>query len=262
MSDPNTQFLSIPSSRFSERVVAYDLYKGSQEKTGIYWLSGFKSSMRSNKVTELASWCSQNNHSLCRFDYSGHGESPGNFEDGLISHWLEEAICIFESKTNGPQILIGSSMGGWLTLLLLRQLKARYADLSERVKGCILIAPAWNMTEELMWGRFSEEIKSEILKKGAYMRPSAYGDGPYAITRGLIEDGRMHSLDLSKVSLDCPIRIIHGLQDPDVPWEHSLELVKQIKDNDITLHLIKDGEHRLSRPEDLDKLYGLLNELL
>lgn len=253
MTDSSTQFFEIQSEKSPVRRIAYDVRQGQADKPGVFWLSGFKSSMRSQKVTELAQWAEKTDTSLCRMDYSGHGESGGDFEDGTISQWLEEAFVIFDQFTSGPQILVGSSMGGWISLLLMKALREK-GQLENRIAGCVMIAPAWDMTETLMWDRFPSSVRKEIEDKGKFMRPSAYEDGPYAITKGLIEDGRKHLLRGSTVRFDCPIRILHGVQDPDVPYEHSLKLIEHLEDEDIALTLIKDGEHRLSRPQDLKRL--------
>ncbi len=253
MTDSGTQFLEINSENSSVRRIAYDVRQGQADKPGVFWLSGFKSSMRSQKVTELAEWAEKTDTSLCRMDYSGHGESGGDFEDGTISHWLEEALAVFEQFTSGPQVLVGSSMGGWISLLLMKALQEK-RELEKRIAGCVMIAPAWDMTETLMWDRFPSSVRKEIEENGKFMRPSAYEDGPYAITKELIEDGRKHLLRDSAVRFGRPIRILHGVQDPDVPYEHSLKLIEHLDDEDIALTLIKDGEHRLSRPQDLARL--------
>ncbi len=253
-------FLEIKSGTSVPRKIAYTVSQGDEHKPGIFWLSGFKSNMKSQKVSELEKWSKSNKFSLCRFDYSGHGESDGNFEDGTISHWLEETIEVFLSQTCGPQLVVGSSMGGWLALLLAYHLQTKTSIQENRVSSLILIAPAWDMTRTLMWDRFTDEIKKEIEVTGCYYRPSAYGDGPYPLTKKLIEDGEKHMLSQQKGKLALPIRILHGMQDPDVPWGHSIELMKKLDTQSITLSLIKDGEHRLSRPEDIDLLFSVIEQ--
>lgn len=228
---------------------------------GVMWLSGFKSEMTSTKASVLADWARDRGVPCTRFDYSGHGSSGGNFEEGTIGGWLEEALAVFRDLTKGPQILVGSSMGGYIALLLLRALMRDHPDDARRIKALLLIAPAWDMTERLMWGRFSDDVKREIMEKGVYLRPSAYGDGGYAITQRLIEEGRNHQIGTSPFNPERPIRILHGLLDPDVPWQHTLDLVAHLTGDHVRVTAVPDGEHRLSRPEDLELMKSMLDEL-
>ncbi|MGH1351836.1 MAG: alpha/beta hydrolase [Methyloligellaceae bacterium] len=251
MSQDQTRFIEFKSEKTVPRRIAYLSSDGQDDKPGVFWLSGFKSNMRSLKVTALAEWCVEKNYRFCRFDYSGHGESDGAFEDGTISQWLEEALYVFEQKTSGKQVLVGSSMGGWIGLLLLRALADKLAD---RIAGAVFIAPAWDMTETLMWERFPEEVREEMERTGRFLRPSQYDSEPQIISKGLIEDGRQYLLRDEKVRIGCPIRIIHGLRDPDVPWQHSRKLIEHLQDEDMVLTLVKDGEHRLSREQDIRRL--------
>ena len=210
------------------------------------WLSGFKSDMTGTKVTVLEGWAKQQGHGFLAFDYSGHGVSGGAFEDGTISTWREDALAAIEHLTSGSLILVGSSMGGWMALLSALALKARIA-------GMVLIAPAPDFTQKLMWPEFSAEQQAEIMHQGRTLRPSDYGD-PYPITRALIEDGEQWALLDSEIDLTCPVRILQGQQDPDVPWEHAFKLVAALKSDDLIFTLIKDGDHRLSRDEDIERL--------
>ncbi|PLX38174.1 MAG: alpha/beta hydrolase [Hyphomicrobiales bacterium] len=219
---------------------------------GLMWLGGFMSDMTGGKAVALAEWAEATGHRVTRFDYSGHGASGGEFKDGTISRWLEEAKAVFEQHCPGPTILIGSSMGGWVTLLLVRALRA--AGLGDRVAGVVLIAPAPDFTEELMWKTFSDDIRREIMEQGFYLEPSDYSDEPYLITRALIEDGRKNLVLGAPVETGCPVRILQGIQDTSVPWRHTVELVTQIAHDDVVLTLIKDGDHRLSRDEDIERL--------
>jgi pimeloyl-ACP methyl ester carboxylesterase len=227
---------------------------------GLFWLSGFMSDMASTKATALSEFARENGLGCTRFDYSGHGASGGDFKDGTIGRWLEEAVTVFNSCTQGPQIVIGSSMGGHIGLLLARHLMAQAPEAARRIKGLVLIAPAWDMTEELMWKKFPASVRAEIETHGFHMRPSAY-DAPYTITRELIEDGRRHLLARKAFETGCPVVILQGLQDLDVPAVHTRELLTFLKGN-VSLIEIADGEHRLSRPEDLEKLYGAIRSLL
>lgn len=224
---------------------------------GLFWLGGFMSDMAGSKAEHLALLAAEAGLANVRFDYSGHGESGGAFEDGTISRWLEEALAVFEATTSGPQIVIGSSMGGWLGLLLARALKARG---DERLHALVLIAPAPDFTEDLMWTQFPETVRNEITTTGRFLKPSAYGDTPYTITRDLIEDGRKNRLLGAPLAVGCPVRILQGAQDEDVPWQHALRLVTCLAEDDVVFSLIKDGDHRLSRPEDLERLSATVRE--
>ena len=224
----------------------------------LFWLGGFKSDMKGTKAEALDAWAAKSGRACVRFDYSGHGESDGEFTDGTIGRWLEESLAIYSQFAKGPQIVIGSSMGGWLALLLARDLAQQKNGAP--IAGMVLIAPAVDFTEELMWKYFSEATKSEIEHKGFWLRPSAYGEEPYPITRGLIEEGRKHLLLGGLIETRCPVHILQGVQDPDVPWRHAVELVSRFSRDDVVLTLIKDGDHRLSRPEDIERLITAVKE--
>lgn len=217
---------------------------------GVVWMQGFKSDMVSTKATALSEWTRQAGIAFTRFDYSGHGQSDGRFEDGTLSRWLEESAAVFTALTEGPQVVVGSSMGGHLALLLLRRLMTTAPAEAARIKALVLIAPAWDMTEELMWRRFPEAAKAAILQQGVWLRPSQYGD-PYPITRGLIEDGRDNLVGSTNWDPGRPVRIIQGRLDPDVPFEHAERLMQILTGADQKLIEVPDGEHRLSRPEDI-----------
>jgi pimeloyl-ACP methyl ester carboxylesterase len=226
---------------------------------GLVWLGGFKSDMQGTKAQALTEWAARAGRACLRFDYSGHGESGGAFTDGTIGRWLEESLAVFDRYCAGPQVLIGSSMGGWLALLLARELKGRAAGTGS-IAGLVLIAPAVDFTEELMWKRFSPEVKRQIETEGAWQRPSQYSEDPYPITRGLIEEGRKHLLLGGLIETGCPVRILQGVQDLDVPWQHAVELSSRLARDDVVLTLVKDGDHRLSRPEDIERLIAAVAE--
>jgi pimeloyl-ACP methyl ester carboxylesterase len=233
---------------------------------GILWLGGFKSDMRGTKAEALAAHAAKTGQAYVRFDYSGHGESGGSFEAGTISRWLEEARAVLErtgalTGARGPQVVVGSSMGGWIALLLARALAGNGKGDAAKLAGLVLIAPAPDFTEALMWAQMSPEVRREIEEKGCWLRPSEYGDGPYPITRALIEDGRRHLLLDRPIEIGCPVRILQGVLDPDVPWRHALKLVSCLAQDDVVLTLVKDGDHRLSRPEDIERLLGVVDEL-
>jgi pimeloyl-ACP methyl ester carboxylesterase len=227
---------------------------------GLVWLGGFKSDMGGTKAVALDLWAGTHGRACLRFDYSGHGESSGRFADGTISRWLAESLAVFTDFCEGPQVLVGSSMGGWIALLLARELR-RTPSPRASVAGTVLIAPAVDFTEALMWKRFPDEIRREIETKGAWSRPSQYSDEPYLITKALIEDGRRHLLLGGLIETGGPVRILQGVQDPDVPWSHAVELVSRLAQDDVVLTLVKDGDHRLSRPEDIERLLTAVAEL-
>jgi pimeloyl-ACP methyl ester carboxylesterase len=227
---------------------------------GLFWLGGFNSDMTGTKALALDAWAAEHGRGCLRFDYSGHGESGGKFIDGTIGRWLEESLAVFEQFCRGPQVVIGSSMGGWMALLLAREIAKR--SMNAALAGLVLIAPAPDFTEELMWKGFSPEIRSEIENKGVWMRPSEYGDGsPYPITRALIEEGRQHLLLGGSIETKCPVRILQGAKDPDVPWQHAFALVHRLPADDVVLTMIQDGDHRLSRPQDISRIIAAVAEI-
>jgi pimeloyl-ACP methyl ester carboxylesterase len=231
---------------------------------GLFWLGGFNSDMQGTKAVALDAWAAEHGRACVRFDYSGHGESEGKFVDGTIGRWLQDSVAVFTQFCEGPQVVVGSSMGGWMALLLARFLaretgkRPRNASLA----GLVLIAPAPDFTEELMWKGFSPEIRHEIQSKGSWLRPSQYGDGtPYPITRALIEEGRNHLLLGGSIDVGCPVRILQGAQDPDVPWQHAFRLAHRLPADDVVLTMIQDGDHRLSRPQDIARIIAAVAEI-
>jgi pimeloyl-ACP methyl ester carboxylesterase len=227
---------------------------------GLFWMSGFKSDMQGGKALALDAWAAEHGRACVRFDYSGHGESGGAFIDGSIGRWLEDSLAAFDAACQGPQVVIGSSMGGWMALLLARALARRGTVGRATLKGLVLIAPAPDFTEELMWKGFSHAVRDEIERTGVWMRPSDYGE-PYPITRHLIEEGRNHLLLGGSIDLGCPVRILQGRQDPDVPWQHAFRLAERLPSEDVVLTMIPDGDHRLSRPQDLARIIAAVSEL-
>ena len=218
----------------------------------LVWLPGFRSDMRSTKAEALDSWAAGRGRAFVRFDYTGHGESGGVFEESTVSAWLEDTLAVLDRFVPERPILVASSMGGWIALLATRELLRSRPDRSPA--GLVLIAPAVDFTERLMWDRFPEAIKRAILETGVYHRPSVYSEEPYPITRGLIEDGRRHLLFGAPIATGCPVHILQGMEDADVPWRHTLQLVEHLPGDSVALTLVKDGDHRLSRPEDLERL--------
>jgi len=259
MTNQNPQFLNLSRSR---KIAC--LTSNSPEKTssGILWANGFRSDMTGIKASRISTWATGRNLSCVRFDYSGHGASSGQFENATIGDWVEECTAVFNQLTRGPQVLVGSSMGGWIVLLVtLAHLKQVGAE-NSRIKGLVLIAPAVDMTEDLMWQKFPPGIRQGLKQTGVFMRPSAYDDVRYPITWKLIEEGRRHLLfGGEKFNTHCPIRIIHGRKDVDVPWQQSEKLVAHLTNDDVELDLIEDGEHRLSHDEDIERLITTIAEL-
>jgi len=239
------------------RRIAVRVREGGQP--GLFWLGGFKSDMQGTKAVALDAWAAEHKRACVRFDYSGHGESGGNFLDGTIGRWLEESVAVFEQFCAGPQVVIGSSMGGWMALLLARELAKRPAARAS-LRGLVLIAPAPDFTEELMWKGFSPEIRHQIETSGLWLRPSEYGD-PYPITRNLIEEGRKHLLLGGSIEVGCPVHILQGAQDPDVPWKHAFALTHRLPAEDVVLTMIQDGDHRLSRPQDIARILTAVAEM-
>jgi pimeloyl-ACP methyl ester carboxylesterase len=259
MNEDRPDYLDVEADAAPRRI-AVRVQPGSTP--GLFWLSGFKSDMRGTKAEALARWASERGRACVRFDYSGHGESGGDFEQGTIGRWLEESLAVFDAFCRGPQVLIGSSMGGWLALLLARELKERAAPMPPAsVAGLVLIAPAVDFTEVLMWKKFPPQLKRALLEQGFFARTSQYSSEPYVITRALIEEGRAHLLlGGGMIETGCPVRILQGVEDPDVPWDHAVELVSHLAQDDVVLTLVKDGDHRLSRPEDIERLIAAVEE--
>ena len=225
----------------------------------VVWLSGWRSDMESTKATALDAEAERRGFGLLRFDYSGHGCSEGRLEEGTISRWLEETLALIRAESEGPQIVVGSSMGGYLALLAVRALNG--AGEAERVKGLVLIAPAVDFTEALIWAKAPDEARRAIMEEGAWRRPSAYSAEPDCFTRALIEDGRKHLLLGGMIRTGAPTAVLQGMRDEDVPYTHALALMQRLADP-ATLTLLNDGDHRLSRPQDLQLLFDALHRLV
>jgi pimeloyl-ACP methyl ester carboxylesterase len=222
---------------------------------GIVFLGGFRSDMTGSKACALADFCAERGQAFVRFDYRGHGQSEGEFAEGTIGKWKQDATDILTKLTSGPQILIGSSMGGWLALLLA-------LDKPRRVAGLIGIAAAPDFTENLMWDQLTAQQKKRIETQGSVIVPSAMGD-TYPITRELIEDGRAHLLLPHRhLPIDCPVRLIHGMNDADVPWEVSLAINEKVTTKDVKLFLVDGGDHRLSGEKDIARMHRVIQKML
>ena len=235
------------------RRLAFRHNPASAGKLTFVWMCGFKSDISGTKVLRLEDWANRTGHGFLAFDYSGHGESDGAFEAGTVSQWRADALAAIDSQADGPLVIVGSSMGGWMALL------AALAR-PDRVKGLVLIAPAPDFTEKLMWPEFPAKAQAEIMEQGFTLRPSDY-DEPYTITRALIEDGRQWQILDGPIGFDGPVRILQGMQDADVPWTHAARLVDALTASDLTITLIKDGDHRLSREQDIARLLATCDEM-
>lgn len=223
----------------------------------VVWLGGFRSDMRATKAEAIDAWAAARGRAFLRFDYSGHGESGGAFTDGTISRWLEDSLAAIKTETRGPTILVGSSMGGWLALLAARALN----EIGRTPRGLVLVAPAVDFTERLMWAELDPKARHAVEVDGVYMRPSAYSPEPVPITRALIADGRRHLMLETELRAYAPVHILQGMADPDVPWTHATALVEHLASDPVVLTLVKDGDHRLSRPEDIARLLGAIEAI-
>ena len=221
----------------------------------VVFLGGFMSDMTGTKATALHEYCAKRGQSFVRFDYFGHGASSGEFADATVGRWKDDTVAVIDRLTEGPLVLVGSSIGGWLMLL------AALAR-PERIAALVGIASAPDATEALMWPRFPQELRDRIMRDGAARVPSRYAAQGYLITRALIEDGRSHLLPAEGVRIQCPVRLLHGIEDADVPWRTSLDLALKILSPDVQVILVKDGDHRLSRAQDLALLLRTLEPLL
>lgn len=248
-SSQSPSFLSLPD----ERRIAYHKSEGAEPC--ILFMGGFKSDMTGSRALALEAFCQNRKQAFIRFDYSGHGQSSGHFEDGTIGSWLQDALDVLDQLGGKRNILVGSSMGGWIMLL------AALAQ-SEKVSALLGVASAPDFTERLIWQQMTREQKQAMEKDDKILLPSCDGEDPYPITRQLIEEGRRHLLLEKPIPIHVPVRLIHGMNDEDVPWETSVMLCKQLMSNDVRIKLVKGGGHRMSEPAHLDIITRILHELL
>ena len=220
---------------------------------GLFWCGGFGSDMRGTKATHLDGFAAETGLAVTRFDYSGHGASAGRFQDGTITQWLADARAVFDRMATQPQIVVGSSMGGWIALLLAASLVG-----SGRVAGLVLLAPAFDMTRDLMWQRMDEEERVVLTERGVITIP----ESGLPITRALIEDGERHLFGDRLIDVGCPVTIIQSIKDAEVPYQHAERLVSRLASDDVVFTLVKDGDHRLSRPEDLALLTAAVSRMV
>ncbi|MBN9488284.1 MAG: alpha/beta hydrolase [Alphaproteobacteria bacterium] len=221
----------------------------------VVFLGGFRSDMTGTKAMALEAWAQKRGQGYLRFDYLGHGQSSGRFEDGTIGRWLDDSLAAIDGLTNGKLVLVGSSMGGWLSLLAAR---AR----PDRVAGLVLIAAAPDFTERMLLKELSPEDRAILERNGRLERPSQYSPEPSVFTWKLIEEGRNHLLLDKPLALPCPVRLLHGQSDPDVPWEYSLQIARHLEAPEVVTTFVKDGDHRLSTPADIARLIATVEELV
>lgn len=222
---------------------------------GVMLCGGFRSDMAGTKAAALDAWAMRTGRSFVRFDYRGHGESSGDFTDGTVGLWRDDALLVLDQAGDGPMVVVGSSMGAWIALL------AALAR-PDRVRGLVLVAPAVDFTEALIWDRLPDDERATLERDGVWLRPSEYSDEPDRITRRLIEEGRRHLLLGGPIPFPGPVRILHGLADETVPWEHGLRTAEALESQDVLVTLVKGADHRLSGPEDLDRLTAALGEVV
>ncbi|MBL4621493.1 MAG: alpha/beta hydrolase [Immundisolibacteraceae bacterium] len=246
-----------PSPEFLPRddghQIAYHRLAG--QSPGVIFCGGFMSDMTGTKAQTLEAHCAAQGRAFVRFDYLGHGQSSGKFADGTIGRWQEDSLAVFDELTEGPQVVVGSSMGGWISLLLALQRP-------ERIQGLLLLAPAPDFTEQMFNQEFNDAERAQLKKHGRVLRPTDYGDQPYTITQNLINEARQQLLlTRDQIEVSCPVDIVHGMQDTDVAWQRSLLLTEKLRSQRVALHYIKQGDHRLSEPEDLKRLCHLVEGL-
>jgi len=226
--------------------------KSPGKPVGVMFLGGSHSNMDGSKALALEKWCQDEGRAFLRFDYFGHGQSSGAFTDGVIGRWAEDAVFALDHLTEGPQVLVGSSMGGWISMLVAR-------ERPERLRGLIGLASAPDFTEDLMWQELSDDHRAEMARDGQVTLPNDYDpQQPYIITQRLIEDGKNHLLLRDPLNLKMPVRLIHGLKDPDVPWQTALKIQDVLVSDDVEVQLVKNGDHRLSQASDLTRMIRTL----
>lgn len=254
MNEPmQTEYVEVAEARIAVR-------REAGRAPGLVWLGGYRSDMTGTKAERLAGWARENGHACLRHDYSGHGQSGGAFADGTISRWLGESLAVFDRFCEGPQILVGSSMGAWIALRMAQELARNGAR--GRIAGMVLIAPAPDFTAELLEPALTHAQKRDLETKGYFEEPSQYGSEPDVYTRALIEDGRRNRVLTGLIDTHCPVIVLQGMKDPDVPFTHAQKLVEHLPADDVTLTLIRDGDHRLSREEDIALMLRAVQELV
>jgi pimeloyl-ACP methyl ester carboxylesterase len=249
VAEPELQFLDVDGARGRRRIA---FLKRAGARPAVLWFGGFRSDMTSTKAARIDAWCRERGCAMVRMDYAGHGKSDGRFRDFVFSDWIEDAEAVLDHLADGPAVVVGSSMGGWIATLIAKRRMA--AGRAGTIAGLVLIAPACDFTEELMWPQFPESVRAAIMERGVYDLPSAYSPEPTPITRALIEDGRRNRVFGETFRVGCAVHILQGMKDPDVPWAHALRLIEHLPLDPVTATFISDGDHRLSREEDIARL--------
>jgi len=249
---PKLQFLAVDGVDIAVR------YREGRRMPGMVWLGGYYSNMLGTKAQRLDEIAQQIGTPCLRFDYSGHGESKGDFYQGTLSQWLKESLAVFDHFTRGPQILVGSSMGGWIALRMAQELKQRGTPLM----GLILLAPAPDFTKDLVIPAMSAEQKQRLETQGFFTIPSDHSNTATPFTKRFLDDGENNIVMHGIIDLDCPVHILQGMQDKEVPFQHTLSLMHHLPLHNVTLCLIHDGDHGLSRPQDLDLLENAINRMI
>lgn len=262
MTDVTPTFLDVASGPRRRRIATLATPSALPGGGGLMWFPGLKSDMVSTKAAALAEWASTRGIGMTRFDYSGHGRSSGRFEDALVGDWVDEAEAVFLDATAGPQFLVGSSTGAHVALVLLRRLMTKNPEEASRIKGLVLIAPAWDLTEALMWDVFDERQRAELMEQGRTVLPSDYDPAGFVITRAFIEEGRNHLFRNRPFDPGRPIHIIQGHRDTSVPLEHARRLAALVTGGWAEITEVPDGDHRLSRPEDLALLFSVVETMM
>jgi pimeloyl-ACP methyl ester carboxylesterase len=252
MAEDESHFLEVDGAKIAVR-------RRPGASPGVVWLGGFRSEMAGTKADFLDRSAEEAGHAFLRHDYSGHGQSGGDFRQGTISKWLAESLAVFRAFSAGSQVLVGSSMGAWIALRMAQELRKAEKG---RVAGLVLIAPAPDFTSELLEPQLTRQQKKALETQGYFEEPSEYSPEPTIYTRALIEDGRANSVLTGPIDTHCPIHIMHGYLDPDVPHRHALKLVSHLPADDVTFSMVPDGDHRLSRPQDLDQLRGIVERMV
>ncbi|WP_377291504.1 alpha/beta hydrolase [Rhizobium sp. SG2393] len=252
--------LTVGTGSEAREIAARILAPSRPDTPFLVWLGGYRSDMSGTKAIELERFAHERGLGCLRFDYSGHGISGGEFRDGTISRWLEESQAALALTGTAPVILVGSSMGGWIALRLIQELRA--AENGQRVRGLVLIAPAPDFTSELIEPALTDAEKVSLIERGYFEEPTPYGPDPNIFTAALIEDGRRNRVLAGVIEAGCPVHILQGMKDPDVPYEHALRLVSHLPTDNVVLTLIADGDHRLSRPEDIARLRSALEGII
>jgi pimeloyl-ACP methyl ester carboxylesterase len=253
VTEPELQFLAVEGPSGQRRIACRS--RPGRTPT-VVWIGGFRSDMTSTKAARIDALCAARGQAMVRMDYAGHGESEGRFEDFVLSDWIADAEAVLDRAAAGPVVIVGSSMGGWIAALIARRRAGR------GLAGLVLIAPACDFTEALMWPRFPEHVRQQILETGRFDLPSAYSPDPTPITRALIEDGRRNLVLDGTFRTGCPVHILQGMRDPDVPYAHALKLAEHLPLDPVTVTLIGDGDHRLSREEDIARLLAAVEGML